>query len=66
MTDEEVIKINELFNQISIESFILENYFDEINIWLTVVIYYGSCPINEEFDENLIKIKGNKQNGEVQ
>lgn len=60
MTDEEVVKINELYNQIPVESFILEDYFDEIDIWLTVVIYYGSCPINEKFDENLIKRKGNK------
>lgn len=58
MTDEEVVKINELYNQIPVESFILEDYFDEIDIWLTVVIYYGSCPINEEFDESFIKRKG--------
>lgn len=60
MTDEEVIKINDLFNQIPVDTVTLEDYLDEIDIWLTVVIYYGSCPINEEFDESLIKRKGNK------
>ena len=58
MTDEEVIKIKELAEQIPFEAYNLGNYYEEIDTWLTSVIYYGSCPINEEFNEGLIKRKG--------
>lgn len=58
MTDEEVIRIKELSEQIPFEAYNIGNYYEEIDTWLTSVIYYGSCPVNEEYDESLIKRKG--------
>lgn len=58
MTDKEVDEIKELFNQISFDAYNLGDYFEEIEIWLEVVIYYGSCPVNQEYDESLIIRKG--------
>lgn len=58
ISNEEVISINEYMHQIPFEVYQLGNYYEEIDIWLTTVIYYGSCPINEEYNDTLIKRKG--------
>lgn len=34
-------------------------YYEYLEAWLNVTIYYSSCPINQEFDKNSIKRKGN-------
>lgn len=58
MTDSEVDKVNEYLNQIPFEAY-NGDFYEEIDTWLSVVVYYGSCPIDKDFDESLIKRKGN-------
>ena len=61
MTDSEVDEINKYLNQVSFDAY-NGDFYEEVDTWLSVVIYYGSCPIDKEFDETLIKRKGNDLN----
>ena len=62
MTNEEVITAKKILNQIPHEAY-HGDYFEEVETFLDVVIYYGSCPINEYFDETKISKKGKIENG---
>jgi hypothetical protein len=35
-----------------------ELYFEEVVNFIDIILYYVSVPINEEFNENAIKVKG--------
>lgn len=59
MSDEEVNNINNAFNSIPFDAYNGE-FYEEVDTWLTVVIFYGSCPIGIEFDENMVTRKGKK------
>lgn len=59
MTDDEVIKAKSMFNKIPFgEAFMKGDFYEEIDIWFDVVVYMGSCPINEKFNPKLIVRKG--------
>lgn len=57
ITDKEVDDINNYMNKIPFEAY-NGDYYEEVDTWLTVVIYYGSCPVNIDFDESKIVRKG--------
>lgn len=58
MTDSEVDKVNEYLNQVPFDAY-NGDFYEEVDTWLSAVIYCGSCPIDKDFDETLIKRKGN-------
>ncbi len=57
MTDDEVISIQKLMDEIPNDAW-NGDYFEEVDIWLSTVIFYGSCPVNQEYDESKIIRKG--------
>lgn len=46
ITDDEVNEINRNINEIPFDAY-NGDFYEEIDTWLTVVIYYGSCPVNK-------------------
>ncbi len=58
MTDDEVINIQKLMAEIPSVAW-SGDYFEEVDTWLSTVIFYGSCPVNQEYDESKIIRKGN-------
>ena len=63
MTDDEAKSIIELVDEIPVESYCYD-YYEEIENWVDIVIYYGSCPLNEAFDESKITLKGKNEKDE--
>ena len=58
MTDDEVINIQKLMAEIPSVAW-SGDYFEEVDTWLSTVIFYGSCPVNQEYDESKIIRKEN-------
>ena len=63
MTDVEAKSIIKLVDEIPIEAY-CGDYYEEIENWVDIVIYYGSCPLNEAFDESKITLKGKNEKDE--
>lgn len=63
MTDDEAKSIIELVDEIPVEAYCYD-YYEEIENWVDIVIYYGSCPLNEAFDESKITLKGKNEKDE--
>ncbi len=51
MTDEEVIEARSLIKSIPFEAFHIGDFYEEIEIWFDVVVFYGSCPVGEKFKQ---------------
>ena len=63
MTDEEAYQAYVLRDEIPFDAY-MGGYYEEVETFLDVVIYYGNCPIGVQFNEHLIKRKGmEKYNG---
>lgn len=59
MTSEEVREARKCLDKIPFgEAFMNGDFSEEIDIWFDVVVYMGSCPIEKEFDPQLIIRKG--------
>lgn len=63
MTDDEAKSIIKLVDEIPVEAYCCD-YYEEIENWVDIVIYYGSCPLNEAFDESKITLKGKNKKDE--
>lgn len=63
MTDVEAKSIIKLVDEIPVEAYCYD-YYEEIENWVDIVIYYGSCPLNEAFDESKITLKGKNEKDE--
>lgn len=63
MTDDEAKSIIKLVDEIPVEAYCYD-YYEEIENWVDIVIYYGSCPLNEAFDESKITLKGKNEKDE--
>lgn len=57
MSDTEAKSIIDLVNKVPADAYSCD-YYEELENWVDIVIYYGSCPLNEVFDENKIILKG--------
>ena len=63
MTDDEAKSIIKLVDEIPVEAYCYD-YYEEIENLVDIVIYYGSCPLNEAFDESKITLKGKNEKDE--
>lgn len=60
VTEEEVEELLSYRDLIPFDAY-KELCFEEMVNYIDIIIYYASCPINEEFDENDIIIKGKRK-----
>ncbi len=58
VTNEEVIMACTYLDKMPFDAY-GGDYYEEVETWLDVVIYYSSCPIGMEFNSEEIVIKGN-------
>jgi hypothetical protein len=63
VTEEEAKELIDLRDSVPFEIYVdyTVTYYEEVENFIDIILYYASIPINEYYDESTIKVKGNKK-----
>jgi hypothetical protein len=62
VTEEEAKELIDLRDSVPFEIYVdyTVTYYEEVENFIDIILYYASIPINEYYDESTIKVKGRK------